>query len=97
LNPNLCEDFLTEVATYCYRGATYLVFIGDFMNCDNAKTTVLSCATGATFCEMGGDQTGLPCGDFFEKAIKSETILMDECEDDCQGLPTPGAPRPEIY
>ena len=75
-----------------------MVQLGDFFNCPDAKTTVLSCALdGNVFCEMGGDQTGLPCGNFFEEAIKIQTILAEDCEDDCQGLPTPGAPCDDVY
>lgn len=95
-NPDLCEACITEIAIYHYRGKNYLVQLGDFVNCDNAVNTVLSCAIdGNVFCEEGGDNTGKPCGDFFEEAIKISTILKDDCDDDCFGLPTPGAPCDE--
>ncbi len=96
--PDLCANCITEIAIYSYQGKNYLVQLGDFFNCPDAKTTVVSCALdGNTFCEMGGDQTGLPCGNFFEEAIKIQTILAEDCEDDCQGLPTPGAPCDDVY
>jgi len=98
LNPDLCEACITEIAIYSYRGKNYLVQLGDFVNCDNAVNTVISCALdGNVFCEEGDDNTGKPCGDFFEEAVKISTILKDDCENDCQGLPTPGAPCEEIY
>jgi len=96
--PDLCAECITEIAVYSYRGKNYLVQLGDFFNCEDAKTIVTSCALdGNTFCELGGDQLGLPCGNFFEEAIKIQTILKEDCEDECQGLPTPGAPCDDIY
>ncbi|MEM1119404.1 MAG: Kazal-type serine protease inhibitor domain-containing protein [Bacteroidota bacterium] len=95
---DLCADCITEIAIYSYRGKNYLVQLGDFFNCPDAVTTVSSCAIdGNVFCESGSIHTGLPCGDFFEKATKISTVLAADCEDECQGLPTPGAPCPEIY
>jgi len=95
---DLCATCITEIAIYSYEGQNYLVSLGDFVNCPDAVNSVVSCAFGINiFCEEGGDNTGTPCGDFFEKAVKVSTILKEDCEDDCQGLPTPGAPCPEIY
>lgn len=96
--PDLCAECITEIAVYSYRGNNYLVQLGDFSNCEDAVTTVTSCSLdGNVFCVLGGDQAGLPCGDFFDEAVKIQTILKADCEDDCQGLPTPGAPCEEIY
>lgn len=95
---DLCAVCVTEIAVYSYEGKNYLVELGDFVNCPDAVNRVYSCAfDGGLFCEEGGINTGTPCGDFFEKAVKVSTVLKDNCEDDCQGLPTPGAPCPEIY
>ncbi len=95
---DLCAVCITEIAVYSYEGKNYLVSLGDFVNCPDAVNHVMSCAIdGNLFCEEGGINTGTPCGDFFEKAVKVRTVLKDDCEDDCQGLPTPGAPCPEIY
>ena len=94
---DLCAACITEMAIYSYEGQNYLVYLGDFVNCPDAVNTVTSCALdGNLFCEEGNDNTGTPCGDFFEKAIKISTILKEDCTDDCRGLPTPGAPCPEI-
>ena len=95
---DLCASCITEIAVYSYEGKNYLVQLGDFINCPDAVNSVISCAfDGNIFCEEGGDNTGTPCGDFFAKAIKVQTILKDDCEDDCQGLPTPGAPCDDVY
>ncbi len=95
---DLCSACITEIALYSYRGKNYLVQLGDFINCPDAVNTVISCSLdGNVFCEEGGENTGQPCGDFFEEAIKVSTLLTDDCENDCQGLPTPGAPCGEIY
>ena len=97
-SPDLCGSCLTEIAIYSYKGKNYLVQSGDFVNCPDAVTTVTSCSLdGNIFCEMGGDNTDLSCGNFFEEAIKIQTILAEDCEDDCQGLPTPGAPCDDVY
>ncbi|MEM6318041.1 MAG: Kazal-type serine protease inhibitor domain-containing protein [Bacteroidota bacterium] len=92
---DLCSACLTEIAIYSFEGTDYLVYEGDFVNCQDAVTSVLACDSGNTFCEKGVIHTGRPCGDFFERAVKIATVQSAECEDDCQGLPTPGAPCDE--
>ena len=94
---DLCATCITEIAIYSYEGQNYVVSLGDFVNCPDAVNSVISCEFAINlFCEEGSDNTGIPCGDFFEKAVKISTILKEDCTDDCRGLPTPGAPCPEI-
>ncbi len=81
-SPDLCSQCLTEIAVYTFEENSYLVFLGDNVNCSDALTTVLSCDTGEEFCKEGGI-AGFSCGDFFEKAVKTETILEENCGEPC--------------
>lgn len=94
-NPDICSECIREIAIYSYRGNNYLVQLGDNENCADALTIVTGC-DGSEFCLSGGI-AGNNCGDFFDEAIRIQVILEADCSDDCQGLPTPGAPCPEIY
>jgi coxsackievirus/adenovirus receptor len=96
LDPDLCSNCIREIAIYRYQGNNYLVSFGANLFCADAVTTIVSCDGGKAFCTEGGI-AGNSCGDFFDEAIKIQTLLSATCEDECKGLPTPGAPCPEIY
>lgn len=74
IGPNLCERCISEVATYTFEGETYLVTFGDNINCSDGITTVTNCDSTVVFCFDGGIAGFSQCTQFFEEAIRLETL-----------------------
>ena len=76
---NLCDNCLTEIALYAFEGETYLVSIADNDNCADGLTTVINCSNGENFCMDGGFAGFTQCDEFFEGALKLESIVKENC------------------
>ncbi len=83
LPEDLCGQCISEIAVYSFQGKTYLVSIADNTNCADGLTTVVSCLSGDVFCYDGGIVGFTQCDLFFEEAIKLETVIKEDCGNNC--------------
>lgn len=79
---DLCNQCVSEVATYQFENKTYYAFLADNGSCSDAQTIIYSCESGAQYCVNGGIIGATECDAFFSTAIKLQTIWKksDNCE-----------------
>ena len=83
LNPNLCEQCLTEISVYEFQGRAFLVNLPNTITCSDGAITVVDCDTGNNFCLQGGIAGLTQCDAFFAEANKVEVVLEEDCNQGC--------------
>ncbi len=83
LPEDLCGQCISEIAVYAFQGKTYLATIANNTTCADGLTTVVSCLSGNVFCYDGGIAGFTQCDVFFEEAVKLETVIKDDCGNNC--------------